>query len=41
MISCQTSNTSRTLLGNEIVVHSDVVVASLFGAAQTTSSLAT
>ena len=34
----QTSNISRTLLGNEIVDHSDVVGASPVGAALTTSS---
>ena len=34
-------NTSRTLLGNEIVNHSDVVGASPVGAAPTTSSFST
>ena len=34
----QTSNTSRTLLGNEIVDHSDVVAASPVGAAPTKTS---
>ena len=37
----QTSNISRTLLGNKIVYHSDVVGASPVGAAPTTSSLST
>ena len=37
----QTSNISRTLVGNEIVDHSDVVGASPVGAAQTTSSFST
>ena len=35
------SNISRTLVGNEIVDHSDVVGASLVGAASTTSSFPT
>ena len=37
----QTSNISRTLLGNKIVDHSDVVGASPVGAAPTTSSFST
>ena len=37
----QTSNISRNMVGNEIVVHSDVVGASPVGAAPTTSSLST
>ena len=37
----QTSNLSRTLVGNKIVDHSDVVGASLVGAAPTTSSFST
>ena len=37
----QTSNISRTLVGNKIVVHSDVVKASPVGAAPTTSSFST
>ena len=37
----QTSNMSRTLLGNKIGDHSDVVAASPAGAAPTTSSLLT
>ena len=37
----QTSNKSRTLGGNKIVDHSDVVGASPVGAAPTTSSLST
>ena len=37
----KTSNTSRTLVGNKIVDHSDVVGASLVGAAPTTSSFST
>ena len=37
----QTSNISRTLIGNKIVAHSDVVGASPAGAAQTTSSFST
>ena len=37
----QTSNISRTLLGNIIVDNSDVVGASPVGAAPTTSSLST
>ena len=35
------SNIRRTLVGNKIVVHSDVVGASPVGAAPTTSSLST
>ena len=38
---CKTSNTSRTLVGNKIVDHSDVVGASPVGAAPTTSSFLT
>ena len=38
---CQTSNISRTLVGNKIVDHSDVVGASSVGAAPTTSSFST
>ena len=34
---CQTSNISRTLLGNKIVYHADVVGASPVGATPTTS----
>ena len=37
----QVSNVSHTLVGNEIVDHSDVVGASPVGAAPTTSSLST
>ena len=37
----QTSNIIRTLAGNEIVDHSDVVGASPVGAAPTTSSFST
>ena len=37
----QTSNTSGTLIGIEVVDHSDVVRASPVGAAPTTSSLST
>ena len=37
----QISNISRTLIGNKIVDHSDVVGASPVGAAPTTSSLST
>ena len=37
----QTSNTSRTLAGNKIVDHPDVVGASPVGAAPTTSSFST
>ena len=37
----QVSNIRRTLVGNEIVDHSDVVGASSVGAAQTTSSFST
>ena len=35
---CKTSNLRRTLVGNKIVDHSDVVGASPVGAAPTTSS---
>ena len=35
---CKTSNIRRTLVGNNIVDHSDVVGASPVGAAPTTSS---
>ena len=35
---CQTSNISRTLVGNNFVDHSDVVGAAPTGAAPTTSS---
>ena len=35
------SNISRTLVGNEIVDHSDVIGASPVGAAPTTSSFST
>ena len=38
---CQVSNISRTLVGNKIVDHSDVVGASPVGAAPTTSSFST
>ena len=38
---CQTSNISRTLVGNKIVDHSDLVGASLVGAAPTTSQFST
>ena len=38
---CQVSNIRRTLVGNEIVDHSDVVGASPVGAAPTTSSFLT
>ena len=38
---CETSNISRTLLGNKTVDHSDVVGASPPGAAPTTSSFST
>ena len=38
---CQTSNISRTFVGNKIVDHWDVVGASPFGAAPTTSSFST
>ena len=38
-IYCQTSNISRTLVGNKIVDHSDVVGASPVGAAPTTEQL--
>ena len=42
MIAChQTSNISHTLVGNELVDHSDVVGASPVGAAPTTSSFLT
>ena len=37
----KTSNISRTLVGNQIVDHSDVVGASPVGAAPTTSSFST
>ena len=37
----KTSNISRTLVGNKIVDHSDVVGASPVGAAPTTSSFST
>ena len=37
----KTSNTRRTLVGNKIVDHSDVVGASPVGAAPTTSSFST
>ena len=37
----QVSNTRRTLVGNQIVDHSDVVGASPVGAAPTTSSFST
>ena len=37
----QTSNITRTLVGNKLVDHSDVVGASPFGAAPTTSSFST
>ena len=37
----QTSNICRTLVGNKIVDHSDVVGASPVGAAPTTSSFST
>ena len=37
----QTSNISRTLVGNKIVDHSDVVGAAPIGAAPTTSSFST
>ena len=37
----QTSDISRTLVGNNIVDHSDVVGASTVGAAQTISSFST
>ena len=37
----QVSNIRRTLIGNEIVDHSDVVGASPVGAAPTTSSFST
>ena len=38
---CQVANVSRTLIGNKIVDHSDVVGASPVGAAPTTSSFST
>ena len=38
MNDCQNSNVSRTLVGNDIVDHSDVVGASPVGTAPTTSS---
>ena len=37
----ETSNIKRTLVGNKIVDHSDVVVATPVGAAPTTSSFST
>ena len=37
----QVSNISRTLVGNKIIDHSDVVGASPVGAAPTTSSFST
>ena len=37
----KTSNIGRTLVGNKIVDHSDVVGASLVGTAPTTSSFST
>ena len=37
----EVSNISRTLVGNQIVDHSDVVGASPVGAARTTSSFST
>ena len=40
-IYCQTTNISRTLVGNKIVDHSDVVGASPVGAAPTTFSFST
>ena len=40
-ICCKTSNINHTLVGNEIVDHSDVVGASPVGAATTTSSFST
>ena len=40
-VYCQTSNLSRTLAGNEIVDNSDVVGASLIGAARTISAFST
>ena len=41
VMHCQTSNIGRTLVGNKIVDHSDVVGASPVGAAPTTSSFST
>ena len=41
MVYRQTSNIIRTLIGNKIVDHSDIVGASPVGAAPTTSSLST
>ena len=41
LIYRQVSNIRRTLVGNEIVDHSDVVGASPVGAAPTTSSFST
>ena len=38
MVYCQTFNIRRTLVGNEIVDHSDVVGAAPIGAAPTASS---
>ena len=40
-VYCQVSNIRRTLVGYKIVDHSDVVGASPFGAAPTTSSFST
>ena len=40
-IYCQVSHITRTLVGNKIVNHSDVVGASPVGAAPTTSSFST
>ena len=39
--TCKVSNIRRTLVGNKIVDHSDVVGASPVGAAPTTSSFST
>ena len=41
LIYRETSNIRRTLVGNEIVDHSDLVGASPVGAAPTTSSFST
>ena len=41
LICCQTSNIKRTLVGNKIVGHSDIVGASPAGTAPTTSSFST
>ena len=41
MTYCKVSNIRRTLVGNKIVDHSDVVGASPVGAAPTTSSFST